>query len=44
MDNKKEENGFYEFPEDPKTKVLVKKRKGINRELVKRLLQSKRWF
>ncbi|MHA2054543.1 MAG: hypothetical protein ACW99F_13185 [Candidatus Hodarchaeales archaeon] len=43
MDNKKEENGFYEFPEDPKTKVLVKKRKGINRELVKRLLQSKRF-
>ena len=39
-----EENGsFYEFPKDPKAKVLVNQRKGINRELVKRLLSSKKF-
>jgi len=38
-----EENGVYEFPKDLDAKALVNQRRGINRELVKRLLKSKRF-
>jgi hypothetical protein len=39
-----EKNGdVYQFPEDPKEKVLVNERKGINRKLIKRLLASKKY-
>lgn len=39
----REENGVYEFPKDLDAKALVNQRRGINRELVKRLLLSKRF-
>ncbi len=34
---------LYTFPKDPKLKVLVNVRRGINRDLVKRLLQSQKY-
>jgi integrase len=42
MESEKNQS-VYEFPEDPKVKILVKERKGANRNLILRLLKAKRF-
>jgi hypothetical protein len=38
-----EDTGIYQFPKDLDAKAMVNSRKGVNRELVKRLLKSGRF-